>query len=98
MNICLVTGPEMKTSFTSISVIALCPTEHIISDMKEAFQLFDKNGDGKITLKELNRVLRNMGQNPTENEIADMIARADKDGMYPSSRNYIIVYLIYIKI
>ena len=50
--------------------------------MKEAFQLFDKNGDGKITLKELNKVLRNMGQNPTECEIADMIARADKDGTY----------------
>ena len=50
--------------------------------MKEAFQLFDKDGNGKITTKELDKVLRHMGQNPTESEVRQMIKNADKDGAY----------------
>ena len=50
--------------------------------MKEAFQLFDKDGNGKITTKELDKVLRHMGQNPTESEVRQMIKNADKDGTH----------------
>jgi calmodulin len=40
---------------------------------REAFSLFDKDGDGTITTKELATVMRTLGQNPTEIELQDMV-------------------------
>ncbi|WJX59207.1 calmodulin-like 3 [Trifolium repens] len=48
-------------------------TDEQISEFKEAFSLFDKDGDGCITTKELGTVMRSLGQNPTEAELQDMI-------------------------
>nr|XP_002734093.1 PREDICTED: calmodulin, striated muscle-like [Saccoglossus kowalevskii] len=47
---------------------------------KDAFTLFDKNGDGCITTKELGTVMRSLGQNPTETELQDIINEVDADG------------------
>uniref|UniRef100_A0A8C7XJ40 EF-hand domain-containing protein n=1 Tax=Oryzias sinensis TaxID=183150 RepID=A0A8C7XJ40_9TELE len=49
-------------------------------EFKEAFSLFDKDGDGTITTKELGTVMRSLGQNPTEAELQDMINEVDADG------------------
>ena len=51
-------------------------------EFKEAFSLFDKDGDGTITTKELGTVMRSLGQNPTEAELQDMINEVDADGMF----------------
>ncbi|PKU76389.1 Calmodulin [Dendrobium catenatum] len=67
-------------------------TDDQISEFKEAFSLFDKDGDGQfrfvfagnligcITTKELGTVMRSLGQNPTEAELQDMINEVDADG------------------
>ncbi|WAR19220.1 CALM-like protein [Mya arenaria] len=55
-------------------------TEDQIAEFKEAFSLFDKNGDGTISSKELGIVMRSLGQNPTEAELQDMINEVDADG------------------
>ena len=52
----------------------------VCSEFKEAFSLFDKDGDGTITTKELGTVMRSLGQNPTEAELQDMINEVDADG------------------
>ena len=49
-------------------------------EFKEAFGLFDKDGDGTITSKELGTVMRSLGQNPTEAELQDMINEVDANG------------------
>ncbi|KAG7574458.1 EF-hand domain [Arabidopsis suecica] len=55
-------------------------TDNQISEFKEAFKLFDKNGDGCITAKELGTVMRSLGENQTAAELQDMINEADLDG------------------
>lgn len=37
-------------------------TEEMIAEFKEAFALFDKDGDGSITTKDLSSVMRSLGQ------------------------------------
>jgi len=53
-----------------------------LAEFKEAFSLFDKNGDGSISSKELGIVMRSLGQNPTEAELHDMINEVDVDGQF----------------
>lgn len=43
------------------------------------FNLFDVDGDESITYEELGVVLRSMGQNPTEQELIEMISEMDED-------------------
>jgi len=52
-------------------------TEEQIAEFKEAFLLFDKDGDGTITTNELATVMRSLGQNPTESELQDMVNEVD---------------------
>ncbi|KAL3846942.1 hypothetical protein ACJMK2_017882 [Sinanodonta woodiana] len=55
-------------------------TQEQLDEFKEAFNMYDKDGDGTITTKELGTVMRSMGQNPTEAELISMIADVDVDG------------------
>uniref|UniRef100_A0A673T434 EF-hand domain-containing protein n=1 Tax=Suricata suricatta TaxID=37032 RepID=A0A673T434_SURSU len=52
---------------------------HTHRHFKEAFSLFDKDGDGTITTKELGTVRRSQGQNPIEATLQDMINEGDAD-------------------
>jgi len=55
-------------------------TEEQIAEFKEAFQIFDKDGDGSITTKELGTVMRSLGQIPSEETLTQMIQEVDQDG------------------
>ena len=40
-----------------------------VVEFREAFSLFDKDGNGTITTKDLGTLFRSLGQNPTEIEL-----------------------------
>lgn len=44
------------------------------------FQMFDKDGDGRITQKELNESFKNLGIIIPENELSQMIEKIDVNG------------------
>ncbi|KAM8937810.1 LOW QUALITY PROTEIN: calmodulin-A-like [Lycaon pictus] len=62
------------------SACSMADLEEQTAEFKEAFSLFDKDGDGTITTKELGTVMRFLGENPTEAELQDMINGVDADG------------------
>ena len=51
-----------------------------ITEMREAFSLFDKNGDGHITKDELCCVMTSLRHQATEEDILEMIHHVDIDG------------------
>jgi len=52
-----------------------------LTGMREAFSLFDKDGDGCITSSELLTVMCSLGQPATDEEAKQMIRQVDTDGM-----------------
>lgn len=54
--------------------------ELLNAEFKEAFDEFDKDGSGSISTKELLGVMRSMGQNPTEDEVLELVMEIDTDG------------------
>jgi hypothetical protein len=55
-------------------------TPEQIAELKEAFSIFDKDGDGLITKNELSSVMCSLGQNPTHSTLQSVITEADADG------------------
>ncbi len=55
-------------------------TEEQIEEFRQAFKLFDHDDNGTITADELGTVMRSLGQNPTDEDLATMIAELDADG------------------
>ena len=54
-------------------------TDDQVSECKEAFSLFDKNGEGYITVKELGTLIRSLGKNPTEADLRDIANDLDAE-------------------
>ncbi|KAG8919349.1 calmodulin-like 3, partial [Tulasnella sp. 417] len=55
-------------------------SEDTIEEIKKAFSLFDKDGNGSISIGELGNAMRSLGRNPTDVELQEMIDHADIDG------------------
>merc|ERR1711976_262154 len=73
-----------NTHHSKLPVNKMCAAQAISElqrlEFKEAFQEFDKDGSGTITTKELLPILRSIGQNPTEDEILNLVIEYDVNG------------------
>jgi len=81
-------SPQLHQSGAAIDAVV----DYVDAEFREAFGLFDKNGDGTISSSELGTIMRSLGQNPTESELQDMINEVDVDGKWPSCRRHHRLY------
>ena len=49
-------------------------------DVSKVFRLFDDDSSGTITLRNLRRVARELGETMTDEELQEMVDRADSNG------------------
>lgn len=50
-----------------------------ITELKEAFSVFDKDSDGRITVEDLGQVFSHIGQNISQEKLEAILAEADLD-------------------
>ena len=83
-----------ETSCTCLkNTLAMC----FVSALREAFGMFDKDGNGAISKDELMCVMTNLGLKPTEQEVKDIINEFDIDSKCNTLvhiHNYCTVYYI----
>lgn len=60
--------------------VLLIALNFAVVEFREAFRLFDKDGDGSITKEELGRVMRSLGQFARAEELRTMLQEIDIDG------------------
>lgn len=50
------------------------------TDYREAFGLFDRVGDNKVAYNQIADIMRALGQNPTNKEVAKLLGSPSADG------------------
>ncbi|XDA82288.1 hypothetical protein R6Z07F_012207 [Ovis aries] len=72
-------GSELVSSVAGASDMAEKLSEEQVAEFKEAFDKFDKDKDGTISVQELGTVMQEVGLKPSEAELKVLIARLDTD-------------------
>jgi len=55
-------------------------SQAMIDEFKQAFDIFDADGGGDISTRELGRVMKLLGQNPSPDQLAQIVQEVDTDG------------------
>jgi len=63
------------------------------SEFKEAFLMVDKTDTGIIPKSELGKIVRALGYNPSEAEIAKVQVTVDPEGSYTSLKKWRYVHI-----
>ena len=56
-------------------------TDDMLEDYRESFKMFDADGDNCVSKDELRIAMRNLGHNPTEAELDDIMSTVDTNSM-----------------
>ncbi|TFK68285.1 calmodulin-like protein [Pluteus cervinus] len=54
--------------------------QHDVSEVREAFKRYDKDGNGRISKKELKEMMLSLGEKLSDAQIDEMIREADANG------------------
>lgn len=72
---------SLPRSLLESPIIAqLSSTRTQVEELKQVFQRFDSNGDGKISWSELGSIMNSLGHPASEDELQSMVREADSDG------------------
>lgn len=66
-----------------------------VEECKEAFYLYDRRGDKKVECSQIGEVMRALGTNPTEGEIAKIIRSLDPAGSGTKRVSFVEFFPIY---
>ena len=69
-----------RTTFEESHISRITGPDVFILDMKRAYDVFDDDEDGRLSVSELGDVLRSLNLNPTQAEIEELMEKADTDG------------------
>ncbi|PFX26342.1 Calmodulin [Stylophora pistillata] len=72
-----------ESSTMNMKSRSICKGElssEVISEFREAFSLFDHDGDGTITTSELQTVMERLGLSSDQEQLNEMIREVDADG------------------
>ncbi|NXK83047.1 CETN2 protein, partial [Amazona guildingii] len=73
-------GGTGKISFSGFLTVITQKMVYSEEEILKVFKLFDDDETGKISLKNLKRVARELGENLTDEELQEMIDEVDGDG------------------
>jgi len=65
-----------------------------IFEFQQAFDIFDQDGGGDISTRELGRVMKLLGQNPTPEELDKIIEEVDVDGSGTIDFNEFLIMMV----
>jgi len=72
---------QPRNGNTGVSAVAAKKMKKMsMEEIREAFQVFDKDGSGSISAQELRQVMNNLGEGLTDVEVDEIIQEADIDG------------------
>ena len=67
------------------------------SEIREAFDAFDKNGDGLVSIEELLKVMAKAGEKMSRAEAEDSMRRADTDGDGQLSFDEFVAFMLSVR-
>lgn len=77
-------GKELTDTITfdefSSMMVGRMPDKTSREETQKLFRIFDEDGTGKITFRNLKKIAAEVGENLTDDEIQEMIDEADRDG------------------
>jgi calmodulin len=66
-------------------------------EIRDAFDVFDKNGDGLVSIEELLTLMARIGEHLSRSEAEDALRRADIDGDGQLSFDEFIAFMFSVK-
>jgi len=65
-------------------------------ELRESFKVFDKDGQGYLSIAELRHIMTNLGEKLSKEELEQMISEADPSGTGQVSYNSFVKFILHL--